>query len=104
MNHGIYGDSQFYKAKGEFHIFNTCNKWTAKGLESAGMNISTTFKLTASSIMCLLVSQKHSADIMSIHDLVEASKGTGKGAKQQPWTEPLWAYTEETKRNKLEQQ
>ena len=51
LNHGIYGDSQFYKAKGDFHIFNTCNKWTAKGLESAGMKISTTFKLTAGSIM-----------------------------------------------------
>ena len=51
LNHGIYGDSQFYKAKGNFHIFNTCNKWTAKGLESAGMKISTTFKLTSGSIM-----------------------------------------------------
>ena len=51
LNHGIYGDSQFYKGKGDFHIFNTCNKWTAKGLESAGIKISTTFKLTASSIM-----------------------------------------------------
>ena len=51
LNNGIYGDSQFYKAKGDFHIFNTCNKWTAKGLESAGMNISTTFKLSAGSIM-----------------------------------------------------
>ena len=51
LNHGIYGDSQFYKAKGDFHIFNTCNKWTAKGLESAGMKISTNFKLTAGSIM-----------------------------------------------------
>jgi len=51
LNHGIYGDSQFYKAKGDFHIFNTCNKWTAKGLKKAGMNISTTFKLTAGSIM-----------------------------------------------------
>ena len=54
LNHGIYGDSQFYKAKGDFHIFNTCNKWTAKGLESAGMKISTTFKLTAGSIMNFL--------------------------------------------------
>jgi len=30
---------------------NTCNKWTAKGLKSAGMDISPTFKLTADSIM-----------------------------------------------------
>ncbi len=60
MNHGIYGDSQFYKAKGDFHIFNTCNKWTAKGLESAGIKISTTFKLTASSVMNYLSMERSS--------------------------------------------
>ena len=63
LNHGIYGDSQFYKAKGDFHIFNTCNKWTAKGLESAGMNISTTFKLTAGSIMNFLFKEESSGRI-----------------------------------------
>ena len=63
LNHGIYGDSQFYKAKGDFHIFNTCNKWTAKGLESAGMNISTTFKLTAGSILSYLSNEESSGRI-----------------------------------------
>ena len=63
LNHGIYGDSQFYKAKGDFHIFNTCNKWTAKGLESAGMKISTTFKLTAGSIMTFLSNGKSKSSI-----------------------------------------
>ena len=63
LNHGIYGDSQFYKAKGDFHIFNTCNKWTAKGLKSAGMDISTTFKLTAGSIMNYLSSEESSGRI-----------------------------------------
>ena len=63
LNNGIYGDSQFYKAKGDFHIFNTCNKWTAKGLESAGMKISTTFKLTAGSIMKYLSSKGSSGRI-----------------------------------------
>ena len=63
LNHGIYGDSQFYKAKGDFHIFNTCNKWTAKGLESAGMKISTTFKLTAGSIMGYLSQRRSSGNI-----------------------------------------
>ncbi len=64
LNHGIYGDSQFYKAKGDFHIFNTCNKWTAKGLESAGMNISTTFKLTAGSIMNYLSREESYGNIV----------------------------------------
>ena len=63
LNHGIYGDSQFYKAKGNFHIFNTCNKWTAKGLESTGMKISTTFKLTAGSIMTFLSNGKSKSSI-----------------------------------------
>ncbi|GBU10044.1 hypothetical protein AwWohl_11820 [Gammaproteobacteria bacterium] len=51
VGNGIYGDSQFYKAIGSYYILNTCNKWTAKGLKSAGMNISPTFKLTAGSII-----------------------------------------------------
>ena len=67
LNYGIYGDSQFYKAKGNFHIFNTCNKWTAKGLESAGMKISTTFKLTAGSIMNFLSREESSGRIELNH-------------------------------------
>ena len=48
---GIYGYNQFYKGVGDYYLMNTCNNWTAKGLRSAGMNISTTFKLTAGSVM-----------------------------------------------------
>lgn len=48
---GIYGNSQFYKGVGDYYLMNTCNKWTAKGLASTGMDITTTFKLTADSIM-----------------------------------------------------
>ena len=48
---GIYGNSQFYKGVGNFYFMNTCNNWTAKGLKSAGMDISPAFKLTAGSIM-----------------------------------------------------
>ena len=55
LQKGIYGDSQFYKGVGDFHLMNTCNKWTAKGLKSTGMVISPTFKLTSSSIMNYLV-------------------------------------------------
>jgi uncharacterized protein (TIGR02117 family) len=51
LQHGIYGDSQFYEGSGTYYMFNTCNKWTAKGLKSAGMDISTPFKLTAGSVM-----------------------------------------------------
>lgn len=48
---GLYGDSQFYEGNGTYHILNTCNKWTARGLKSTGMDIATPFKLTAGSIM-----------------------------------------------------
>ena len=58
MKRGIYGDSQFYDAKGRYSISNTCNKWTAKGLKSAGMDISPTFKLTAGSVMDYLKSER----------------------------------------------
>jgi uncharacterized protein (TIGR02117 family) len=51
---GIYGDSQFYKAKGDYYLLNTCNKWTAKGLKSAGRKINPTFRVTAESVMSVL--------------------------------------------------
>ena len=44
-------DSEFYQAEGRYHVFNTCNNWTAKGLKSAGLKISPTFKVTAGSVM-----------------------------------------------------
>ncbi len=54
---GLYGDSQFYEGNGSYSVVNTCNKWTARGLKSAGYDISTPFKLTAGSIMDYLGSQ-----------------------------------------------
>ncbi|MBU2712393.1 TIGR02117 family protein [Zooshikella harenae] len=51
IKHGIYGNSQFYEGVGDYYMMNTCNKWTAKGLKSAGFDIFLTFKLTADSVM-----------------------------------------------------
>ena len=51
MQRGIYGNSQFYQGQGKYHLFNTCNNWTAKGLKSLGMDINYSFKLTTSSIL-----------------------------------------------------
>jgi len=51
LQKGIYGNSQFYSGVGDFYLMNTCNRWTAKGLKSIGMDISPTLKLTAGSIM-----------------------------------------------------
>jgi len=51
LKRGLYGDGQFYEGEGRYHLLNTSNKWAAKGLKSAGMDISPTFKLTANSVM-----------------------------------------------------
>lgn len=51
LKRGIYGDSQFYEGEGRYHLLNTSNKWAAKALKSAGMDILPTFKLTADSVM-----------------------------------------------------
>lgn len=55
---GLYGDSSFYVGEGDYYLMNTCNKWTAKGLRSVGYPISTTFKLTADSVMDFLAEFK----------------------------------------------
>lgn len=55
---GIYGDSHFFSGNGEFHLFSTCNKWTAKGLRSLGMQIDPTFQITADGVMSYLREQQ----------------------------------------------
>lgn len=54
---GLYGDSSFYDAVGTYTLFNTCNTWTARGLERAGFDIGTAFKATAGSVMRYLRKQ-----------------------------------------------
>ncbi|MGB0930884.1 MAG: TIGR02117 family protein [Chitinophagales bacterium] len=34
-NKGYYGSDNFYKAQGNYHLFNTCNNWTNQGLKQA---------------------------------------------------------------------
>jgi len=65
MKHGIYGNSQFYRGEGDYFLFNTCNRWTAKGLESAGFDIFTFSKFTADSIMGFLRDQTEPSDLIA---------------------------------------
>ncbi len=51
LGKGLYGDSQFYRGTGEYHLLNNCNKWTAKGLKSSGIHVSPMFKMSAGSVM-----------------------------------------------------
>lgn len=48
---GLYRFSLFYPAKGKFHLFNTCNTWTAEGLEAGGWPIRITGTVTAEELM-----------------------------------------------------
>lgn len=48
---GLYGNSRFFTGEGSYHLLNTSNKWAARALESAGMDILPRFKLTADSVM-----------------------------------------------------
>lgn len=48
---GLYGNSRFYPARGRFHLFNTCNTWTAGALRAAGYPISTSLTITTGQVM-----------------------------------------------------
>ncbi len=65
MKPGIYGNSQFYEAAGRYHMFNTCNKWVAKGLVSMGLNISPTFALTAGNVLAQAKASGRAARVMA---------------------------------------
>ncbi len=36
---GLYGESLFYPARESFHLFRTCNAWTARALRAGGLSI-----------------------------------------------------------------
>jgi uncharacterized protein (TIGR02117 family) len=44
---GLYGPSRFYAARESFHLFRTCNAWTATMLREAGVAIQAPFVLTS---------------------------------------------------------
>ncbi len=48
---GLYRFSLFYPANGEFHLFNTCNTWTARGLKAGGWPIRVSGTVTAEDLM-----------------------------------------------------
>ncbi|MDQ2695947.1 MAG: DUF2459 domain-containing protein [Pseudomonadota bacterium] len=51
LGKGLYGHSLFFDSVGRFHIFNTCNTWTARMLDQAGVPVRTFLTLTAGSVM-----------------------------------------------------
>lgn len=54
ISRGLYPDSHFYHARGEFHLFNTCNTWTARMLRAGGVALSPSGIVTADGLMARL--------------------------------------------------
>lgn len=48
---GLYGDSRFFAADGLFHAFNTCNTWTARRLQDAGLPVRSFMTFSAGAVM-----------------------------------------------------
>lgn len=51
---GLTSRSFFYDAHGQFHLFNTCNTWTARMLRAAGIAVSPAGVITADDLMTRL--------------------------------------------------
>ena len=54
VSRGLYPDSNFYHAHGAFHLFNTCNTWTARMLRAGGVNLSPSGVVTADELVARL--------------------------------------------------
>ena len=47
----LYGDGRFYLSREKFHLFNTCNVWTARGLRAAGLPVTPFLSITTGQVM-----------------------------------------------------
>ena len=54
VSRGLYPGSRFYHAHGTFHLFNTCNTWTARMLRAGGVALSSSGIVTADGLMARL--------------------------------------------------
>ena len=48
---GLYGASQFYQSQETYHLFRTCNVWTARALDAAGCPVRPFLAITADNLM-----------------------------------------------------
>ena len=51
LGHGLYGNSLFYQSRESYHLFNTCNVWTARALRAASVPITPSFSITVEQLM-----------------------------------------------------
>jgi len=48
---GLYGVSQFYRSRDTYHLFRTCNVWTARALNAAGCPVTPFLAITEDNLM-----------------------------------------------------
>ena len=48
---GLYGTSRFYRARGQYRVFDNSNHWTARALRTAGVPIDPETALTAGQVL-----------------------------------------------------
>lgn len=51
LGRGLYGKSFFYRANGKYYFPKTCNVWTARTLESAGLRVIPQIAITADNVL-----------------------------------------------------
>ena len=51
LGSGLYGNSRFYLSRETYHLFNTCNVWTARALRAAGLPITPARAISVESLM-----------------------------------------------------
>ena len=51
LGSGLYGNSRFYQSVETYHLFNTCNVWTARALRAAGLSITPASAIWVESLM-----------------------------------------------------
>lgn len=51
LREGLYGHSLFYPAIGRYHLFHTCNNWTAHSIRKSGFPITPLYSATAGNVM-----------------------------------------------------
>jgi len=78
LAHGLYGDSRFYPAREPFHLFRTCNVWTARALQAAGFPIRAFLALSAGSVMSQIA--PFGQDAGAAHDADDTKIPEGKAA------------------------
>ena len=62
---GLYGDSRFYQSHETYHLFNNCNAWSDRALQTAGCPLKT-------------------APVFTVEDLMARARTCGKVIQSQP--------------------